>query len=234
MDGQRASGLRRVRRVANWSLAGLVLGVGATAGALAHSMPPATTQPSAQGNQASSQIAVATAPGHPGTPSAPGNRAGPTVHGPVATTSGSGVAKSTPAGANAAGSRSAHPAGSPTGRVAPGAARVHRSAPKVAAPVAKSSGSGVAKKAGRTQGIPSHSTQAAAGTAAHRSAPKVAAPVAKSSGSGVAKPAAGAAAHGSRPAPQVKHPVAASSGSGVAGKAGKDHEESDSSEKGDG
>jgi hypothetical protein len=192
MDEQRVSGLRRVRRVANWSLAGLVLGVGATAGALAHSMPPATTQPSAQGHQASSQTAVATASGYPGTPYAPGNRAGPTVHGPVATTSGSGVAKSTTAGSSAAGSRSVHPTGSPTGRVAPGSAKAHRSAPKVAAPVATSSGSGVSK------------------------------------------PAVGAAAHGSRPAPHVKHPVAASSGSGVSGRAGKGHEESDSSEKGDG
>ena len=93
----REGGLRRVRRLSNWSVAALVVGVGATTGILARSVPPATTG------------AVAVAPsGTTGTPSASGGQSAPSVAGPVATTSASGVTvgASAPASAPAPGPQS--------------------------------------------------------------------------------------------------------------------------------
>ena len=79
----RDSGLRRIRRMSNWSVAALVVGVGATTGALARSVLPAT--------------AGTTAVTNPGTvTSTVGGVAqqAPSVHTPVATTSASGVTSS--------------------------------------------------------------------------------------------------------------------------------------------
>ena len=87
----RAQGLRRVRRLSNWTAAALIVGTGATAAALAHGTVPVSL---------------------PGTPSAPGNAAGPSTAGvgtgsvyhgasgpqvghSVATTSASGVTTTT-------------------------------------------------------------------------------------------------------------------------------------------
>ena len=79
----RDSGLRRIRRLSNWSFAALVVGVGATAGALARTVPAATAGTTAVTN--SGQV-TSTAGGVA--------QQAPSVHTPVATTSASGVTTS--------------------------------------------------------------------------------------------------------------------------------------------
>ena len=76
----RNDGLRKIRRASNWSLAALVVGMGATTGALA-----AATQSKAVGTATVTTTAGATT-------SATGTvQSGPTLGSPVATTSPSGV-----------------------------------------------------------------------------------------------------------------------------------------------
>jgi hypothetical protein len=81
----RDSGLRRLRRMSNWSLGALVVGVGATTGALASTIPGPTTGTTAVTNPAgvTSSASGVAAPG-------------PSVTVPVATTSASGVTTSVP------------------------------------------------------------------------------------------------------------------------------------------
>lgn len=76
----RESGLRGVRRLSNWSLAALVVGVGATTAALGRTIPAST--PSAT---------TVTTPASAAAPSAAGTRSAPTVTSPVAISSGSAV-----------------------------------------------------------------------------------------------------------------------------------------------
>ncbi len=76
----RNDGLRKIRRMSNWSLAALVVGIGATTGALA-----AATQSKTVGT-----AAVTTTIGTP-TSAAGAVQGGPTLGSPVATTSASGV-----------------------------------------------------------------------------------------------------------------------------------------------
>ena len=76
----RNDGLRKIRRTSNWSLAVVVVGIGATTGALA-----AATQSKTVGTSAVTTTAGATT-------SATGSvQSGPTLGSPVATTSASGV-----------------------------------------------------------------------------------------------------------------------------------------------
>ena len=89
----RNDGLRKIRRMSNWSLATLVVGIGATTGALA-----AATQSKAVGT-----AAVTTTAGTP-TSAAGVVQGGPTLGSPVATTSASGVTVSA----------AAHQGGSPS------------------------------------------------------------------------------------------------------------------------
>jgi hypothetical protein len=101
-EATRNDGLRNIRRMSNWSLAALVVGIGATTGALAtatHSKSVGTT-------------AVTTAIGTPtsGAGAVPG---GPTVGSPVATTSASGVTVS------AAGQQGGSPNPASSGRPTP-------------------------------------------------------------------------------------------------------------------
>jgi hypothetical protein len=79
----RDSGLRRVRRMSNWSLGALIVGVGATTGALASTIPVATAGTTAvtnTGGTASSVNGV--------------SQRAPSVTTPVVTTSASGVTTS--------------------------------------------------------------------------------------------------------------------------------------------
>ncbi len=76
----RNDGLRKIRRTSNWSLAALVVGIGATTGALA-----AATDSKAVGTPA-----VTTTAGAP-TSAAGVVQGGPTLGSPVATTSASGM-----------------------------------------------------------------------------------------------------------------------------------------------
>jgi hypothetical protein len=78
----RRDGIRRVRRMSNWTAAALLVGTGATAVALAHHAFPATT--SAAGTTSSGVV----------TTGAQGTGA-PQVSGPVATSGGSGVTVTT-------------------------------------------------------------------------------------------------------------------------------------------
>lgn len=87
----RESGLQRVRRLSNWSLAALVVSVGATTAALARTIPAAT------GSATTVATPVPAAP-H----SAAGTQSAPTLTSPVATSSASAVTASN-AGASAAG-----------------------------------------------------------------------------------------------------------------------------------
>jgi hypothetical protein len=89
----RNDGLRKIRRMSNWSLATLVVGIGATTGALA-----AASQSKAVGT-----AAVTTTAGTP-TSAAGVVQGGPTLGSPVATTSASGVTVSA----------AAHQGGSPS------------------------------------------------------------------------------------------------------------------------
>jgi hypothetical protein len=77
----REENLRRVRRVSNWSLAALLIGVGTTSAALAHVLPGQT---SPVGHYAATQT------GGLAQPTATSGRA-PVVSGPVAVSSGSQV-----------------------------------------------------------------------------------------------------------------------------------------------
>jgi len=76
----RESGLRHVRRVSNWSLAALVLGVGTATAALARTIPVTTTG-----------TVTTASPGSVTGSSTSTNQTSPTLTGPVATTSASGV-----------------------------------------------------------------------------------------------------------------------------------------------
>ena len=77
----RSDGLRNIRRMSNWLLAALVVGIGATTGALA-----AATHSKAVGT-----AAVTTPVGTPTSSTASAVQGGPTLASPVATTSASGV-----------------------------------------------------------------------------------------------------------------------------------------------
>ena len=77
------SGLRRVRRMSNLSLGALVVGVGATTGALASTIPAANPGASAVANRG---VVTSSASGT--------SQPAPTVATPVATTSASGVTTS--------------------------------------------------------------------------------------------------------------------------------------------
>lgn len=79
----RSDGIRRVRRMSNWTAAALLVGTGATAVALAHHAFPVTT--SAAGT---TSTGVVSATGAQGT-------GAPQVTGPVATSGGSGVTVTT-------------------------------------------------------------------------------------------------------------------------------------------
>jgi hypothetical protein len=79
----RNDGIRRVRRMSNWTAAALLVGTGATAVALAHNAFPVGT--SATGTTSTGAV---TATGAHGT-------AAPQVGGPVATSGGSGVTVTT-------------------------------------------------------------------------------------------------------------------------------------------
>ena len=84
----RRDGIRRARRMSNWSAAALIVGTGAAAVALAHQAVPATAPaagPAVSGSQAAAPAAGAAAPGTPG----------PQVRHSVATTSASGVTTTT-------------------------------------------------------------------------------------------------------------------------------------------
>ena len=75
--GARVSGVRRVRQASNWTAALLIAGVAAATGYFAHHAPPATT-------------ATGTVTSVPGGTAANGAHK-PSLSGPVATSSGSGV-----------------------------------------------------------------------------------------------------------------------------------------------
>jgi len=74
----RESGLRRVRRMSNWTLAALLVGVGATTAGLARTIPTTTSSTVAASASGSATSAV-------------GGQSSPRVTNPVATTSASGV-----------------------------------------------------------------------------------------------------------------------------------------------
>jgi hypothetical protein len=80
-ESVRDSGLRRIRRLSNWSLAALVVGVGATTGVLARTVPAATTGATAVTNSGNVTSTI-------------GAQQAPSVSTPVATTSASGVTTS--------------------------------------------------------------------------------------------------------------------------------------------
>jgi hypothetical protein len=79
----RDSGLRRIRRMSNCSLAALVVGVGATTGALARTVPSATVGTTAVTNAGTVTSTVGGVV-----------QQAPSIHTPVATTSASGVTTS--------------------------------------------------------------------------------------------------------------------------------------------
>jgi hypothetical protein len=98
----RNDGLRRVRRHVNWSLAALVVGVGATTAAIAHVVPTHTTtvvgtSSTAGGTRTSGQA--------------------PTLSGPVASSTASGVVVGTPgSGTGSVGAQTGTVAGSSVSR----------------------------------------------------------------------------------------------------------------------
>lgn len=81
----RRDGVRRARRVSNWTAAALIAGTGAAALALAHPALPAAAQAAGGASSATGTGSTATAPG----------ATGPQVSHSVATTSGSGVTTTT-------------------------------------------------------------------------------------------------------------------------------------------
>jgi hypothetical protein len=83
--GTRSAGIRRVRRMSNWTAAALIVGTGATTAGLAHHAVSVTAPPAAASSSASG---VATASGTQGAN-------GPQVSHSVATTSASGVTTTT-------------------------------------------------------------------------------------------------------------------------------------------
>ena len=85
----RTQGLRRVRRISNWTAAALVVGTGATAVALAHNAIPVSLPAN------SSTATTPVTPGTAGTPAGTSAQAGPQVGHTVATTSASGVTTTT-------------------------------------------------------------------------------------------------------------------------------------------
>ncbi|HET9092136.1 MAG TPA: hypothetical protein VFN50_06990 [Acidimicrobiales bacterium] len=88
---ERQLNLRRVRRVSNWSIAALVVGVGTTTAALAHALP------------GQSPPAVYVTPGTTGATATNGGHA-PGASSPVAVTSGSGVVQGGSGGGTGGGS----------------------------------------------------------------------------------------------------------------------------------
>ena len=76
----RESGLKRVRRLSNWTLAALMIGVGATTAGLARTIPTGTTSTVTAGHTGSGGLSSVT-----------GHQSAPAVNSPVATTSASGV-----------------------------------------------------------------------------------------------------------------------------------------------
>lgn len=82
---QRTDGVRRVRRMSNWTAAALLVGTGATSVALAHNAFPVGT--STAGSTAASGVAS--------TSTAAQGTSGPQVTGPVTTSGGSGVTVTT-------------------------------------------------------------------------------------------------------------------------------------------
>lgn len=97
---QRDQGVRRLRRLNNWVLAALFVGVGATSAAFSHAIPSTSST-------ASSSIvaALGSATGTPGAVvTAPGTRA-PSLSQPVAISSGSSVAASSAASTGLGGGR---------------------------------------------------------------------------------------------------------------------------------
>jgi hypothetical protein len=84
----RTDGIRRVRRMSNWTAAALVVGAGAATVALAHNAIPVSSAPSTAtgGTTAGTGTTAATAPN---------GTSGPQVSHSVATTSGSGVVVTT-------------------------------------------------------------------------------------------------------------------------------------------
>jgi len=76
----RESGLKRVRRLSNWTLAALMIGVGATTAGLARTIPTGTTSTVTSGHS-----------GSLGSSSVTGHQSSPALNSPVATTSASGV-----------------------------------------------------------------------------------------------------------------------------------------------
>jgi len=77
----RDQNLRRVRRVSNWSLAALLVGVGATSAVLAHVVPGHTSPPVHAGSTPGGGLVQASS----------GSGQAPSVSGPVAVSSGSQV-----------------------------------------------------------------------------------------------------------------------------------------------
>jgi hypothetical protein len=75
----RAEGVRHLRRLTNWTLAAMLVGVGATSAAFAHAIPGLS------GGTAAVQTAVV------GSTATSGSAVAPAVSGPVATSGGSGV-----------------------------------------------------------------------------------------------------------------------------------------------
>jgi hypothetical protein len=79
----RAEGVRHLRRLTNWTLAAMLVGVGATSAAFAHAIPGLS------GGTAAVQTAVV------GSTATSGSALAPAVLGPVATSGGSGVTAAT-------------------------------------------------------------------------------------------------------------------------------------------
>jgi len=105
---ERAENLRRVRRVSNWSLAALLVGVGATSAVLAHAIPGHTAS---AGYISSTQGGGLVGAGV-------GSGLAPSLSGPVAVTSGSQVAPAsagTTSGGTTSQARGAVAGGSPQG-----------------------------------------------------------------------------------------------------------------------
>ena len=84
----REENLRHVRRVSNWSLAALLVGVGATSAALAHVLP----------GQTSPAVYVSSTPTGGLVQARSGSGQAPSVSGPVAVSSGSQVVQGTTVG----------------------------------------------------------------------------------------------------------------------------------------
>ena len=98
---QRDRGVRGVRHLSNWTLAALVVGVGATSAALARSTQPATSTSGIVSSTAGASAPTTAGAAQPGSP---------TLHAPVTMTTPSGVVIQSPTTASVAGTGST-PAG---------------------------------------------------------------------------------------------------------------------------